>query len=83
MRSMASISPRRIGIASAFILVIISELIAVNDGLGYRIMEAREFMWSDKVMAGMFTIGLFGLGIDAAMSRLNSHLLRWHRGLEH
>ena len=72
----------RIGIASAFILVIISELIAVNDGLGYRIMEAREFMWSDKVMAGMFTIGLFGLGIDAAMSRLNSHLLRWHRGLE-
>jgi NitT/TauT family transport system permease protein len=73
----------RVGIGTAFILVIISELIAVNAGLGYRIMEAREFMWSDKVIAGMFSIGLLGLAIDTVMSRLNNHLLRWHRGLDH
>jgi NitT/TauT family transport system permease protein len=24
-----------------------------------------------------------GLAIDTAVSRLNNHLLRWHRGLEH
>ncbi len=72
----------RVGIGTAFILVIISELIAVNAGLGYRIMEAREFMWSDKVIAGMFSIGLLGLAIDTGMSRLNNFLLRWHRGLE-
>jgi NitT/TauT family transport system permease protein len=30
----------------------------------------------------MFTIGLCGLGIDLGMSRLNSRLLRWHRGVE-
>ena len=56
---------------------------AVNDGLGFRILEAREFMWSDKIIAGMITIGLLGLAIDTAVSRLNNHLLRWHRGLEH
>jgi NitT/TauT family transport system permease protein len=72
----------RIGVGTAFIVVIVSEMIAVNDGLGYRILEAREFMWSDKIIAGMLTIGLLGLGIDAAMSRLSRHLLRWHRGLE-
>ncbi len=73
----------RIGVGTAFIVVIVSEMIAVNDGLGYRILEAREFMWSDKIIAGMITIGLLGLGIDLLMSRLTDHLLRWHRGLEH
>lgn len=72
----------RIGIGTAFIVVIVSEMIAVNDGLGYRILEAREFFLSDKIMAGMITIGLLGLAIDVGMNRLNNHLLRWHRGLE-
>jgi len=72
----------RIGIGTAFIVVIVSEMIAVNNGLGYRILEAREFMWSDKIIAGMVTIGLLGLAIDQAMNALNSYLLRWHRGLD-
>jgi NitT/TauT family transport system permease protein len=71
----------RIGIGTAFIVVIVSEMIAVNNGLGYRILEAREFMWSDKIIAGMITIGMLGLAIDSGMSRLNSYLLRWQRGL--
>lgn len=57
-------------------------MIAVNNGLGFRILEAREYFWSDKIIAGMLTIGIIGLCIDMAVSRLNSHLLRWHRGLE-
>lgn len=72
----------RIGIGTAFIVVIVSEMIAVNSGLGFRILEAREFFWSDKIIAGMFTIGLLGLAIDIGMNRLNAHLLRWHRGLD-
>jgi NitT/TauT family transport system permease protein len=73
----------RIGIGTAFIVVIVSEMIAVNNGLGFRILEAREYFWSDKIIAGMITIGLLGLAIDAGMNRLNNYLLRWHRGLEH
>ncbi|MFI5336030.1 MAG: ABC transporter permease, partial [Opitutales bacterium] len=66
----------RIGIGVAFIVVIVAEMIAVNNGLGYRILEAREFFWSDKIIVGMFTIGLLGLGLDTGMEQLNSHLLR-------
>ncbi len=69
----------RVGIGVAFIVVIVAEMIAVNNGLGYRILEAREFLWSDKIIAGMITIGLLGLGIDTVMSRINNYLLRWHR----
>ncbi|MFT3913740.1 MAG: ABC transporter permease [Anaeromyxobacteraceae bacterium] len=72
----------RIGIGVAFIVVIVAEMIAVNSGLGYRILEAREYFWSDKVIAGMASIGVAGLGIDLAMARLNGWLLRWHRGMD-
>ena len=72
----------RIGIGTAFIVVIVSEMIAVNNGLGFRILEAREYFWSDKIIAGMISIGMLGLVIDAGMNKLNNHLLRWHRGLE-
>ncbi len=72
----------RVGIGVAFIVVIVAEMIAVSSGLGYRILEAREYFWSDKIIAGMISIGLAGLGIDVVMNRLNAWLLRWHRGLE-
>jgi NitT/TauT family transport system permease protein len=57
-------------------------MIAVNNGLGYRILEAREYFWSDKIIAGMISIGIIGLAIDAGMARLNDRLLRWRRGID-
>lgn len=71
----------RVGFGVAFICVIVAEMIAVNDGLGYRILEAREFFWSDKIIAGMLSIGLLGLLIDTLLSRVSARLLRWHPGL--
>jgi NitT/TauT family transport system permease protein len=76
------LSGARIAMGTAFIVVIVAEMIAVNSGLGYRILEAREYFWSDKVIAGMLTIGLIGLTIDIGMSRLSGYLLRWHRGID-
>jgi len=72
----------RVGIGIAFIVVIVAEMTAVNHGLGYRILEAREYFWSDKIIAGMISIGLIGLAIDGLMGRVNARLLRWHRGIE-
>ncbi len=76
------LSGMRIGIGVAFIVVIVAEMTAVNQGLGYRILEAREYFWSDKIIAGMITIGVIGLAIDGVMGRISARVLRWHRGLE-
>ena len=76
------LSGLRIGMGTAFIVVIVSEMIAVNNGLGFRILEAREYFWTSKIIAGMYSIGFLGLFIDLAMNKLNNYLLRWHRGLE-
>ncbi|HSP35511.1 MAG TPA: ABC transporter permease [Thermoanaerobaculia bacterium] len=72
----------RVGFGVAFIVVIVAEMIAVNNGLGYRILEAREYFWSDKIIAGMISIGILGLLIDSILARISDYLLRWHRGLE-
>jgi NitT/TauT family transport system permease protein len=72
----------RVAVGVAFIVVIVAEMIAVNSGLGYRILEAREYFWSDKIIAGMLSIGIIGLAIDTVMALLNRRLLRWHRGLD-
>lgn len=72
----------RVGLGVAFICVIIAEMIAVQSGLGFRILEAREYSYTDKVIAGMFTIGLLGLALDYIITRLNGYLLRWHRTLD-
>lgn len=72
----------RLGIGTAFIVVIVAEMVGVQGGLGFRITESREFYWTDKVIAGMISIGMIGLAIDLGMDRLNRYLLRWHRGLE-
>lgn len=73
----------RIGMGTAFIVVIVSEMTAVNSGLGYRILEAREYLQSDKIIAGMFMIGLLGLFIDEVMGRISKHLLRWQQRDDH
>jgi NitT/TauT family transport system permease protein len=72
----------RVGLGVAFICVIIAEMIAVQSGLGFRILEAREYSYTDKVIAGMFTIGLLGLALDFIITRINGYLLRWHRSLD-
>lgn len=76
------LSGMRIAIGTAFIVVIVAEMIAVNNGLGYRILEAREFFWTDKIIAGMLSIGLIGLAIDVAVEALSTHLLRWRPGAD-
>lgn len=79
--SPAILNGMRVGIGTAFIVVIVAEMIAVQNGLGFRILEAREYMWSDKILAGMLAIGLLGLSIDTLLSTVSKRLLSWHRGV--
>jgi NitT/TauT family transport system permease protein len=81
--SPAILNGMRVGIGTAFIVVIVAEMIAVQNGLGFRILEAREYMWSDKILAGMLAIGLLGLAIDTVLSLITRRLLSWHRGVGH
>ena len=61
----------RIALGVAWLVVVAAEMIAVNSGLGYLIIDARNAgKRYDLVLAGMVVIGLIGLGLDLLVRRL-------------
>jgi NitT/TauT family transport system permease protein len=61
----------RIALGVAWLVVVAAEMIAVNSGLGYLIIDARNAgKRYDLVVAGMVVIGLIGLGLDLLVRRL-------------
>ena len=61
----------RIALGVAWLVVVAAEMIAVNSGLGYLIIDARNAgKRYDLVVAGMVVIGLIGLVLDLLVRRL-------------
>ncbi len=73
------LSGLRISLGIAWLVVVAAEMIAVNSGLGYLIIDSRNAgKRYDLVVAGMILIGLVGLGLDILVrttERLKS--VRW------
>ena len=69
----------RITLGVAWLVVVAAEMIAVNSGLGFLIVDARNAGDRyDLVVAGMVMIGLIGLLLDIGMRSLeNIRSLRW------
>ena len=69
----------RLALGIAWLVVVAAEMIAVNSGLGFLIVDARNAgNRYDLVVAGMVAIGLIGLLLDTAMRRLERlKALRW------
>jgi len=69
----------RLALGVAWLVVVAAEMIAVNSGLGYLIIDARNAgMRYDLVVAGMVLIGLIGLVLDLLVRRLqNLDEVRW------
>jgi NitT/TauT family transport system permease protein len=72
----------RIALGVAWLVVVAAEMIAVNSGLGYLIIDARNAgKRYDLVVAGMMMIGLIGLGLDLLVRQLeNFDEVRWGYG---
>ena len=65
------ITGMRIGLGVAWLVVVAAEMIAINSGLGYLIIDARNAgNRYDLVVAGMIIIGVIGLLLDRLISGL-------------
>jgi len=66
----------RITIGIAWLVVVAAEMIAVNSGLGFLIIDARNAgNRYDQVIAGMVMIGLIGVALDALMRRVERQVV--------
>ena len=60
----------RLSVTIAWLVVVAAEMIAVQSGLGYLILDSRNALRMDYVMVGMVMIGLIGLLLDYIMRQL-------------
>jgi NitT/TauT family transport system permease protein len=58
-----------IAVGVAWIHLVAGEMLGAQSGLGYMIVDARNFLRTDWIMAGMLVIGLLGLCIIRLMRR--------------
>jgi NitT/TauT family transport system permease protein len=69
----------RIALGIAWLVVVAAEMIAVDSGLGYLIIDSRNAgKRYDLVVAGMILIGLIGLALDIGIRRMEKwKSVRW------
>ena len=68
----------RTGLSSCWMCVVAAELVSSTTGLGYLIMNARQFGQTDKVIIGMLAIGLVGKVMDSLLKLIEKLTIRWN-----
>ncbi len=71
------IDAMRVNLAAAWNLIVVSELVAANEGLGFRIVRAQKFLQIDQIFVVLITIGLLGLLTDLALRTMRNRLAPW------
>lgn len=67
----------RVNISGAWNYLVIAELVAAQDGLGFTIVQAQRFLQTDKVLFCIALIGLIGLIIDYSLKWISRILTPW------
>jgi ABC-type nitrate/sulfonate/bicarbonate transport system permease component len=71
----------RQGLSVAIILMVISELFAASNGIGYAIIQAQRSFAVTDAWAGMLILGLLGLLLALLFRIVENHQLAWYHGL--
>lgn len=67
----------RIGLGSAWATLVAAELIAAQEGLGYRMQNAQLYYDLPTIFVGLITIGILGLVMDRALLMAERRLTSW------
>jgi taurine transport system permease protein len=67
----------RIAIGASWSTLVAAELVAATRGLGFMTLSAAEFLVTDVVFVGIFTIAAFALGFVFAVRGLERWLTPW------
>jgi len=70
----------RTALSIALILMIISEMVASTNGLGFQVLNAQRTFDSAGTYAGVLVIGVVGLVVNMGFLVAESRIMRWHRG---
>ncbi len=70
----------RTSLAIAIILMVVSEMVASSNGLGYFVLEQQRSFAIPEMWTGIVLLGVLGFALNWAFLRVERRVLRWHRG---
>jgi sulfonate transport system permease protein len=80
-----SLAPALVGLryslGAAWLSLVVSEQINANRGIGYLIMDARDFMRTDVIIVGLLIYAVLGLTTDALVRAVERRALAWRPAL--
>lgn len=61
----------------AWTYLVVAELIAANEGMGYRILKFSRFLQTPKIFVYLILLGVIGLTLDFAFRKFNKRVFHW------
>ncbi len=72
-----AIDAARVNLAAAWNLIVVAELFAADEGLGYRIVRSQKFLQIDTIFAVLIVIGILGFTRDLLLRTARNRLAPW------
>ena len=69
----------RVAVPVAMIVVVITEMVASADGLGYQVIYAMSSLRTDRMLAVVVVIAALGYALDKAVVLLRDRLIYWEK----
>ncbi len=70
----------RTSLSLALILMVISEMVASTNGIGYFVLQSQRTFAIPEMWSGILLLGILGYVLNAAFVLVERRVLRWHRG---
>jgi ABC-type nitrate/sulfonate/bicarbonate transport system permease component len=70
----------RTSLSLALILMVISEMIASTNGIGYFVLQSQRSFAIPEMWSGILLLGILGYVLNVVFVLIERRVLRWHRG---
>jgi ABC-type nitrate/sulfonate/bicarbonate transport system permease component len=70
----------RTSLSLALILMVISEMVASTNGIGYFVLQSQRTFAIPEMWSGILLLGILGYTLNGAFVLIERRVLRWHRG---
>jgi ABC-type nitrate/sulfonate/bicarbonate transport system permease component len=70
----------RVSLAVALIVMVISEMVAASNGIGYFILSAQRGFKTREMFAGVLTLAMLGYILNRVFVAIEGRVLAWHYG---
>ena len=70
----------KIGIALGLVMLVISEMVGAHSGIGWLLIESKDFFRLDRMVVSMLTLGFVGWFLIEVMKYIEIKLALWKVG---